>query len=135
MDDLIHARQDVNGMLEGETKYALQDRLRLVEKQLLNGNPLDDAKFYVSEVEQCLCTDVFNIAKGYVNELPDGPDKDSLTLRLELIQYNIEHKAELSAIAAATSSVERAEQMIAQSDVDYARYLVNMLDASDTKVS
>ncbi len=135
MDDLIHARQDVNEMLEGQTKYDLQARLRTVEKQLLNGNPIDDAKFYVSEVELCLCTDVLSIAKGYVSELPDGSDKEALATRLKTVQYKIEHKAELSAISAATAAVERAEQMISQSDTDYARYLVNGLDANETKNS
>lgn len=135
MDDLIHARQDVNEMLEGQTKYDLQACLRTVEKQLLNGNPIDDAKFYVSEVELCLCTDVLSIAKGYVSELPDGSDKEALATRLKTVQYKIEHKAKLSAISAATAAVERAEQMISQSDTDYARYLVNELDVNETKNS
>jgi hypothetical protein len=71
-------------------------------------------------------------ARTLVNALSDSSDKTDLSARLDVVQATIDNAANL---ITATNAVVTAENSKLQSDVDYARSLVNTLPSGTDKTS
>jgi len=92
---------------------------------------LQIAETAVQLAEQTHSQQMLDMAQGFVDALPSGPDKRALQARINAEQLVIDAMNEdAEALAAATASVEAAEQSLKQADVDSAQALVDELPDS-----
>ena len=130
--DVNYARDLVNALPIGNDRNNLLSRLDAIQAIINNNTPyqqaLNSAINAVNRAESSRVQIDVNYARDLVNALPIGNDRNNLLSRLDAIQAIINNNTSYpQALNNAINAVNRAESSRAQTDVNYARNLVNAL--------